>query len=182
MYKLFFIIGTSGSGKTSIIEFLKKGYLSNFKVIHLDDFPIPDEKELKEKYGGFAEWQKTHTKELVKKIKDEFLSISPVIIDGQSRPAYIEEAFLKNEIPFHEVILIDCADDERKLRLTERTRLFDQPKAIDRNLVNYAVIRHAEFLRNEGKKRGYKTFDNTGLGKEEMAFELLHYLNMRCNS
>lgn len=175
MHKLFFIIGAPGSGKTTAIEFLEKGYFSDFKVIHFDKFPIPNTQEIKEKYGDFKEWQRTHTREWIKKVKDEILPSSQAIIEGHSLPEYIEEAFLVNEISFHEVILIDCADAERKWRLIERAEAVKgNPEAIEKTFTS--MRNHAQYLRNESKKRGYKIFDTTHLGKEEMAFELLRYL------
>lgn len=167
MNKLFFIIGASGAGKTTSVKALETRKLPQYKFLYFDSIGVPSFEEMQTKFGGPEEWQKIKTTEWVKKIKEEFLSHTHVVFDGQTRPSFIEEACVKNEIHFYEVILIDCSDEERKKRLIERGQI----ELADQNMMNWA-----QYLREESKQRNYRILDNTQLTPAETLRKLLELI------
>jgi dephospho-CoA kinase len=166
--KVFFIIGASGSGKTTVTAALDAAYPSIFKVIYFDSSGVPSVEEMRRKYNGPEEWQKINTFRWVKFIKERFLTQTNVILDGQIKPEFIEKACLENNISTYEVILFDCTDEERKKRLIARG---------DPELVNEQMINWAKYLRQESQKRSYRIIDNTNLTQEETLFQLLEWID-----
>lgn len=165
--KIFFLIGASGSGKTTATRELERRGLANFKILYFDSIGVPSIEEMEAKYGGPEEWQKVKTIEWVRVIKRDFLPNTHVLFDGQTRPSFIEKACHKNGIKEFEVILFDCSDEERRQRLIAR----GQANLADENMMNWA-----KYLRKECQDRGYLIFDNTPMQIEETASWLLAYL------
>lgn len=96
MKKLFFLIGASGSGKTTATKELERQGIAHFKILYFDSIGVPSIEEMEEKYDGPEEWQKVKTAEWVQVIKREFLSNIDVLFDGQTRPSFIEKACHEN--------------------------------------------------------------------------------------
>ena len=115
--KIFFLIGASGSGKTTAAKELERRGLANFKILYFDSIGVPSIEEMEAKYGGPEEWQKVKTIEWVRVIKRDFLFDTHVLFDGQTRPSFIENVCHKNGIKKFEILLFDCSDEERKRRL-----------------------------------------------------------------
>jgi len=168
MNKIIFIIGASGSGKTTLVKKLEKEESAHFRVLYFDSIQVPSFEEMQERYGGPEEWQRVKTIEWVEEIKKNWLPIQSVVLDGQTRPSFIEEACQKNEISEFEIILLDCSDDERKRRLIDRG---------DNNLADVHMMRWAEYLRKECQNRGYCIIDTTHLTIKEVLSELSEFLH-----
>ncbi len=166
--KLFFLIGASGSGKTTATEELEKQGLVNFKILYFDSIGAPSIEEMEENYGGPEEWQKAKTIEWVRIIKKDFLPNAHVLFDGQTRPSFIEQACQINGITDFEVILFDCTNEERKRRLVDR----DQVHLADENMMNWA-----KYLRKECQDRDYRVIDNTHMKIEQTVTQLLAFLH-----
>lgn len=167
MYKIIFVIGASGSGKTTIIKAFDKAGLSNFKTVYFDSIGVPSLEEMNVKYNGPEGWQRIKTIEWVKTIKETLISDTHVILDGQTRPIFIEEACIENKIIAYEVILFDCSDQERTERLVAR----GHPELANEQMMNWA-----RYLRQECQKRAYQIIDNTGFTFEETLCQFLDWL------
>ncbi|MGC1879231.1 MAG: AAA family ATPase [Rhabdochlamydiaceae bacterium] len=168
MKKILFLIGASGSGKTTTLKKLERQGLANFKILHFDSIGVPSMQEMEAQYGSPEEWQKAKTSEWVSIIKKDFLPNINILFDGQTRPSFIEKACHENGIAEFEIILFDCSDDERKRRLIER----GQSNLADENMMNWA-----KYLRKECQDRGYLIIDNTSMKIEETVSQLLAYLH-----
>ena len=168
MKKIFFLIGASGSGKTTATKKLEQRGLANFKILYFDSIGVPSIEEMEAKYGGPEEWQKAKTVEWVRIIKRDFLPDTHILFDGQTRPSFIEKACHENGIKEFEVILFDCSDDERKRRLVAR----GQANLADKNMMSWA-----RYLRKECQDRGYIIIDNTHMQIEETVSRLLAHLH-----
>lgn len=168
MKKIFFLIGASGSGKTTATKELERRGLASFKILYFDSIGVPPIEKMEAKYGGPEEWQKTKTIEWVRIIKRDFLPNTHILFDGQTRPLFIEKACHENGIKEFEIILFDCSDDERKRRLVAR----GQENLADENMMNWA-----RYLRKECQDRGYLIIDNTPMQIEETVSKLLAYLD-----
>lgn len=166
--KIFFLIGASGSGKTTATKELERRGLANFKILYFDSIGIPSIEEMEAKHGGPEEWQKIKTIEWVKVIKKDVLPDSHVLFDGQTRPSFIEKACHKSGIKEFEIILFDCSDEERTRRLVARGQA---------NLANENMMNWARYLRKECQDRGYLIIDTTHMKIEEMVSQLLTHLH-----
>src|SRR3990167_1982709 len=91
-HKIYFIIGASGSGKTTTLKQFEKVLPKHCILIHFDSIGVPPFEEMEKEYGSIEEWQRIKTIDWVKKISEENLSSSNVIFDAQIRPSFIKEA------------------------------------------------------------------------------------------
>ena len=167
--RLFFIIGSSGSGKTTAVDAIDSMKMANLIVCHSDSEKVPSVEEMIRDHGSTDEWQKNTTMKWVKKIKEEYLENNKVILDTQSRPSFIKEACEKNEILDYKIILIDCSDEERK------RRLIDERKSPE--LANEQMMNWAKYLREKCVENNCNILDNTNLSKEETLIKLLELIN-----
>ena len=165
--KIYFIIGASGAGKTTAVKRIEETNPNDFQYCYFDSIGVPKEEEMIEKFGSGENWQKINTQNWIKKMK-ESLTTKPAILDGQTRPSFIEEACKQNDIVSFEVILFDCTDEVRKQRLISRGHS---------DLANDKMMNWAKYLREESLTRNYKIIDNTNLTEEESKQALLKIFN-----
>ncbi len=168
MKKLFFLIGSSGSGKTTAAKTIEGMNLSDLVVRYSDSIKVPSTEEMIEKHGSQEEWQRQNTIMWVKKIKESHLDKEDVLFDIQSRPAFIDEACTKNAISTYEVILFDCSDDERKHRLINERK---QPE-----LANNQMMDWARYLRERCIGKNHTILDNTNYTPEESLKKLMEIM------
>jgi adenylate kinase family enzyme len=165
MKKLFFLIGSSGSGKTTATKAIEVMNLSDLQVCYSDSIKVPSMDEMVKQYGSQEEWQRQNTIWWVTKIKKEYLSKKDVLFDIQSRPPFIDEACIQNSISSYEVILFDCSDEERKRRLIIERK---QPE-----LANDQMMDWARYLRERCVGKNHTILDNTNLLPEQGLKRLL---------
>lgn len=166
MNKIYFLIGASGSGKSTILNASKNQIENQFDILHFDSIGVPSFDEMKEQFGSIEEWQRVKTIEWIEEIKKRYLSKRSVILDAQTRPSFIKEGCLKIDVD-SEIILFDCSDDERKIRLIHR----HQEELADQNMMNWAA-----FLRKECKSLGYTILDNTQMTVQESVNNFVTFL------
>ena len=82
--KIFFLIGASGAGKTTVTKKLEKQGFKNFKILYFDHIGVPSLEEMQAIYGGPEGWQKAKTIEWLSIIKKK-ISHASVLLDGQIR-------------------------------------------------------------------------------------------------
>jgi dephospho-CoA kinase len=169
MKKIFFIIGASGSGKTTVIKALEKTSPPDFKIFYFDSIGVPSLEEMNAKYNSPEEWQRIKTFEWVKKIKELFVSEINVILDGQIRPEFIEKACVESKSAY-ETVLFDCTDKVRANRLIAR----GHPEMANEQMMNWA-----KYLRQESQKRSYQIIDNTDQTCDETLCQLFKWLKER---
>lgn len=156
-YKIFFVIGASGSGKTTTLKLLEKAMPHHCRLIHFDSIGVPSFEEMETEYGSIEEWQRVKTFEWVEKLAKEELLKSHVVFDAQVRPSFISEACDAHGAAY-DVLLFDCFDEERKRRLVNR----GHSELADDNMMNWAA-----FLRRECQQRNYKIINNTHITREQ---------------
>ncbi len=168
MNKIFFVIGASGAGKTTAVKNIEKDHPDKFNFCYFDTIGVPSDEEMVKQFGSAEEWQRVTTEKWVRNIKDKFVESKTTILDGQTRPSFIDEACAKAGVTNYEVILFDCSDEERKQRLVNR----GHPELANEQMMNWA-----QYLRNDSNKRGYELIDNTNMTQEESKSNLLALLN-----
>lgn len=156
-HKIYFVIGASGSGKTTTLKLFERTIPENCTLLHFDSIGVPSFEEMKKEYGSIEEWQRIKTADWIKKIAEEKLSSSNIIFDAQIRPSFIKEACDLYGVNY-DVILFDCSDTERKKRLISR----GHPELADKNMMNWSA-----FLRRECQKYHHKIINNNHITLEQ---------------
>jgi adenylate kinase family enzyme len=159
MHMTYFVIGASGSGKTSAVRELERTGRPDLKTFFFDTIGVPSEQERIERWGSGGGWQRAMTVEWMKRMRRE-LPNSSVLLDGQTRPSFIAEACEINDVKSYKVILIDCSDGVRKARLLHR----GQPE-----LANEQMMEWGRYLLRETKKIGGEIINNDNLSIIETA-------------
>lgn len=159
MKKLIFILGASGSGKTTLVKNIEAKNPDKYYFCYFDQPGVPSEEEVKEKYGNWETWGIERANEWINRIKKDYIENKITIFDVHTQPINIEKACKDFGIIDYTVILLDCSDDERKKRLTQR----GQPELITDSLLVWAQL-----LREESIKRNYIVIDNTELTPQEV--------------
>ena len=162
MHTMYFVIGASGSGKTSAVRELERSSRPGLKTFFFDSIGVPSEQERIERWGTGDGWQRAMTIEWMKRIRGE-LANSKAVLDGQTRPSFIAEACEIHEVEFYKVILIDCSEHVRKTRLLQR----GQPE-----LANERMMEWARYLKRETMKIGGEIIQNDELSVGETAAAL----------
>lgn len=165
MKKLFFLIGSSGSGKTTAAKSIEAMRLNNLSVCYSDSIRVPSVEDMIKEYGNQEEWQKMNTTRWVKKIKEESLEDNDVLFDVQSRPSFIDEACANIGVMDYKIILFDCSDEERKRRLIKER---NQPELANDQMMNWA-----KYLRERCIGKNHIIIDNTTLTPDESLKKLL---------
>ena len=167
MNTLFFLIGASGAGKTSVVKILEQQKIPYLKICYFDSIGVPSNEEMIREYGSGEEWQKSKTVEWVRRIKTDYLPAKNVILDAQTRPIFIEEACRKNKVEKYKIILFDCEDGVRKRRLTKR----GQPE-----LASDTMMKWAQCLREESIEKECKIIDTSNLSIDQSLHSLRTFI------
>ena len=162
MHRLYFVIGASGVGKTTATNALKKRR-PDIIFRHFDPIGAPPVEQIVNKSVSGEEWQRQMTIEWVKRIKAESLDHGPVILDGQTRQSFIEEACGMEGLSDYKIILFHCEDGVRDARVIGR----GHPELANSKMANWAKHLHQWAL-----NRGDAIINTTGLTMEEAADEL----------
>jgi dephospho-CoA kinase len=156
MANIFFITGSCGVGKTSIINSLKKT-LKGFEIHDFDDVGVPENPSLTWRYETTKNWLKVG-KENLKKNKS-------TVICGLTIPQEIETFISNDLIKKVYIFLLDVSVKERerrlKLRNADQELIEDLEELI--NLRNYII---------NSKLGGRNIIDTTKLSIEEVAYEI----------
>jgi len=166
MHRLLFVTGASGVGKTSTLRLFEQR-CPGILVRYFDGVVPPLEAMTKE-YGSAEEWQRQTTVEWVARIKTEALSRAPVVLDGQARRAFVEEACGLAGLTDYRIILFDCEDSVRELRLIGR----GQPELANSQMANWA-----RYLRTQASMRGDPIIDTTRLTVKDAVNKLVALLS-----
>jgi hypothetical protein len=160
-HQLLFVTGASGVGKTSTLRLFEQRRPDI--LIRYFDNDVPPLDIMINEYGSVEQWQRRRTIEWIGGIKTESLSRAPVILDGQARQAFVDEACAIAGASHYRIILFDCEDVVRERRLIAR----GHPELANSKMANWA-----RYLREEASRRGDPIIDTTRLTVEE-AGELL---------
>lgn len=160
MHRLCFVIGASGAGKTTATLILEQRR-PDIIFRHFDPIDAPSV-QIEKGISG-EEWQRRMTMAWVKRIKAESLDHAPVVLDGQTRPSFIEESCALEGLGDYKIILFHCEDAVRDARVIAR----GHPE-----LANSKMASWAKHLRQWASNRGDAIIDTTALTMDEAADEL----------
>jgi hypothetical protein len=155
---LVILTGASGSGKTAIAEAIRAKAAGQVDVFRFDSTGVPGADEMIARWGSGEAWQRAMTLEWMGRLSGLSPRNRPVVFEGQMRLSFIREGLDAANIPNAAVILVDCDDETRKLRLRLDRR---QP-----DLANQMMMNWAAYLRREARQGGYHALDTSRLSIE----------------
>ena len=151
---IFFITGASGSGKTTLLTRLAQQADSpDTSYYFFDSVGMPSAEVMQRDFGGPERWQEHATHQWVDRLLDTPAPLA--VIEGSTRPQFIQAAFRRAGVVRGEVLLLDCGLEERRRRLQ-----------IDRaqpELANFHMFAWAAYLRGQADALGLPVLDNTAL-------------------
>ena len=116
---LVILTGASGSGKTTLARHIQQRYPLKYKVFFFDSIGVPPAEQIAAEFGSGEAWPRAMTLQWMKRIAPMQSAQTPVLLEGQMRIAFIQEALHINRIENAHIVLVDCDDATR----TERLRI-----------------------------------------------------------
>ena len=142
--KILFLSGASGVGKTTIVNALRSQNISAYHFfLHFDSIGVPSLTDMIESVGSGERWQEITTHKWIEKITNEYRSTDTVIIEGQVRLNFIEDACRKFGVTRYAIVLIDCDWKIMSERLINNRQ---QPDLVNSNMQSWA-----KFLRQQAQ-------------------------------
>ena len=167
---LVVLTGASGSGKTAIALEVERAH-PEYDVFRFDTIGVASA-EVMATYGtGYqpgGAWQRAMTLQWFERIGSIVHEGRSVLFEGQMRIAFIQEALSQWPIPNARVILIECDDDTRDLRLIRHR---GQPE-----LANDSMKGWSRYLHNEAVEAGIEVLDTAERTLAESVEHVLSYL------
>jgi hypothetical protein len=143
--------------------------MANCQVCYFDSIGVPSAEQMRVEYRREDGWQRQTTLQWVKRIKPILDTGVSVLLEGQMRIAFITEALASSRIEKARIILVDCDDETREVRLhLERM----QPE-----LANERMRDWARYLRDEARAAGIEILDTTRVSVAECADLIIRYLD-----
>jgi adenylate kinase family enzyme len=167
---LVVLTGASGAGKTTLAAGIQERSLSRWNVLSFDSIGVPSVTEIaafgtENQPGGT--WQRNATLQWMDRIAGLLRAGESVLFEGQMRIAFIQEAIAASKIANARVLLLDCADQCRVLRLAGR----GQPQQATRDKMNWS-----RYMREEALQTGCEILDTGLLSLGECLERLTSYL------
>ncbi len=147
--RLVILTGASGAGKTTLARLIATTHPALCEVFFFDSIGVPPVEQMLAEYGhghqpGGA-WQRAMTMRWIEKIRPLLDAGRPVLFEGQMRIAFILEALAEAGITGAHVVLVDCEDEVRELRLCGDR---NQPELAHPDMMNWARYLREEALAN----------------------------------
>ncbi len=164
------LTGASGAGKTTIASVIETLH-PEFTVFRFDTMGVPSA-EVMAAFGtghqpGGA-WQRAMTLRWVERITPFLKTGASVLLEGQMRIAFIQEALTTYEISNARVILVECDDETRTGRLTNDRQ---QPE-----LANDSMSSWSRYLHQEALEAGCEIVDTGALPLAESVRRIVDHL------
>ena len=164
---LVIVTGAFGSGKTAIAEAIEVSEPS-ITVFRFDSIGVPSTAVMATFGDGHqpgGAWQRAVTFRWMERIAPIVSAGKPVLFEGQMRIAFIRDALVAFGIKESKILLLDCDDATRRMRLTH-DRL--QPELATENMMAWS-----RFLRQESLEASCEILDTTSLSLAESVWAVL---------
>jgi adenylate kinase family enzyme len=168
MPRLVVLTGASGSGKTTLAKALAAQREPGLEVLFFDSIGVPSADQMISEFGSGEAWQRAKTIDWMKRIADIMRTGTSVVLEGQMRIGFIEEAVASAGISDARIILVDCNDDVRARRLRADRA---QPE-----LANPTMTEWARFLRDEAQRRGHEILDTSEVAPDACTARIRRYM------
>jgi putative ribosome biogenesis GTPase RsgA len=157
---IYFITGSSGVGKSTLVKSLKDKLLADFKVHDFDEVGVP--------HGADLSWRLATTRKWIETAKENSLNNISTIIVGLTHPDEVNEIAVRESVKISYVML-EVDDDELKKRLMAFR--FSTPERIE-NLMKYEKVTPEEFFENN--KRHVQKIKEEALGYDAIFIDTTH--------
>lgn len=159
------VTGASGSGKTAAVRALETRALRGVRCYYFDSIGVPSPEEMKRDYGNGENWQALKTEQWLNFLATDPDSAEVYVLDGQTRPSFVNAAAERTRIDVLRVVLLDCAPPVRNRRLIE---LRGQAE-----LANSQMDCWAAYLRGQADALDLPVIDTTTLTLEAVVDVLI---------
>ncbi len=150
---LVVLTGASGAGKTTLARAIAARRRGEIEVHFFDSVGVPTVEQMIAEYGSGEGWQRAKTVEWMHRLAPSARSGRNVLLEGQTRIAFLKEAVEAAGLIQYRIILVDCDDATRTHRLVAER---NQP-----DLANPTMLSWARFLRDEAERGGHEILDTT---------------------
>jgi chloramphenicol 3-O-phosphotransferase len=174
---LVILTGASGSGKTTLARAIRarpERCPEHFEVLFFDSVGVPSAEAMRAFGDGHqpgGAWQRATTLQWIERIAVKRDAGMSVLLEGQMRIAFIQEALAISGIEGARILLVDCDDATRSARLH-----------IDRNqpeLANTDMMNWSRYLRGEATQAGCEILDTGTVPFEECCDRIVRLLTDR---
>ncbi len=163
------LIGAAGSGKTTIARAIAQRYPDAVQVFHFDRIGVPPVEQMIAEHGSGEGWQRAKTLEWMARLAPLSRSGRPLLLEGQTRLAFLAEGARAAGGAAYLPILLDCDDETRSRRLALERQ---QPELANEEMMNWA--RH---LRGAARRGGCEILDTSTLALEQCIIEVVARLH-----
>ena len=167
--RVLFVIGASGAGKTAAVRTLERRGLSSVRCYYFDAIGVPSPEEMERQWGGGEQWQEDATRRWIARLGRETSPTAVSVLDGQTRPAFIEPHATAAGATYR-IVLLDCTPAVRATRLRDGR---SQPELLTDRMENWAA-----YLRREAGTHGLPVIDTSRLPIETVADVLQHEVQL----
>ena len=115
--RLAILTGASGSGKTTIAEAIRVERADLIDVLHVDRIGVPSVEAMTAGWGSPDAWQRAMTLDWMRRIAAMGSAAGPVLLEGQMRLAFLQEALRAAGIADARIVLVDRDEATRTRRL-----------------------------------------------------------------
>ncbi|MEO8295607.1 MAG: AAA family ATPase [Gemmatimonadota bacterium] len=161
------VTGASGAGKTTLVRALEAKGIPGIRCYYFDDIGVPAPAQMVADYGSGEAWQRAMTRQWVSRLRVKADNVGIVVLDGQVRPSFVEEAFQSEGITRGMIVLVECGQEIRNRRLAER----GQPELATERMEHWAA-----YLKGQSEMKGIQAIDTTASIPAESAEILLEFL------
>lgn len=116
--RILFVVGVSGTGKTTALRQLEQRRLAGVVIRHFDSIGVPTAEAMALTYGGMDGWQACATADWIRRLVQENGEL--FVIEGQTRPSFILAATHGQHGILIRILLLDCEPAVRAVRLRAR--------------------------------------------------------------
>ena len=172
--RVYFITGSSGVGKSSLVKELKNKHLRQYDIHDFDEVGVPN--------GANQDWRIKTTETWLTLGKNNLEEGVLTIVIGLTHPDEVEEIAIREKIIVY-YCMLEVDSKELQRRLMEYR--FSTPERIA-NLLKYEGVsveqflennmRHVEYIKHQAQKNKAHFIDTTSLSKAEVCEQIVQWI------
>jgi hypothetical protein len=157
------IVGASGAGKTTVLHVLRERRLPGVGCYHFDSVGVPSPEVMPEN------WQEAMTDRWIERLAANEDGLDVAVLEGQTRPSFLNAAFVRCGVQRAAIVLLDCSPDVRSARLHGPRA---QPELATPRMDSWAV-----YLRGQADALGIAVYDTTSMEPATVADTLTKHID-----
>jgi GTPase SAR1 family protein len=162
------IVGASGAGKTTVLQELRQRRLPSVGCYNFDSIGVPSSEVMQREFGGPERWQAAMTDQWIGRLAANQDGVDVAVLEGQTRPSFLETAFMRCGVQRADIVLLDCSPEVRNARL-------HGPRA-QSELATPRMDSWAVYLRGQADALGLTVYDTASLEPAGVADALTKHI------